>query len=278
MQDLYILANEIRRDFKKVAFVRDGCVNIMTSPDEFIKIRSRSELPDMDKVPSMEKYVNDRLKNFDEYAKYIDSSFDEGMIITDMALLLCSDRIAECLYIGDCHYYFGIMHIYGKEFRHKMDMYDALPTLKQKNPLTLRDLVIQATQGLYIQDNKAVVLDHVAYIAKNYNTYLEKPEKLDKVKMYGYIHMGEVTWMDIEESAFIETKVEGGKSIYILESLNLENVESVLRSRNAFDFTGVKRYPYPIAILEDRELSYFVKERKKNANIIFRKGLKTGRT
>lgn len=271
MQDLYILANEIRKDFKKVAFVRNNCVNIMDGPNKVIQIKDKSELPDMSKVKSMEDYVSDRLKNFDDYVGYIDSSFDEGLLITDMALLLCADRIAEVLYIGDCYYYFGIMHVYGKEYYHKLDLYDTLPICKQKNPLTLRDLVVKATQGIYIQGSRAVILDNTAYIAKSYNTYIERPEHIEKVKMVGYIHMGEVTWMEIEQDAFAAIKVEGGKLIKILKTLDLESVDSILRKKSALDFAGVKTYPYPIAILDDGELSYYVKERKKYANLLFRK-------
>lgn len=270
MQDLYKLANEIRMKYKKVAYVSDMYVSIMLSPDKVIKIKNWTELPDMEKIPSMEKYVEERLKNFDEYVKYIDSAFDAGIIITDMSLLLCADRIAEKLWIGDCYYYFGVMHIYTKEFKHKLDMYDTLPVIKQENPLTLRDLVLKATQGLYIQDNKAVILDNVAYVAKNYSVY-EQLEKLERVKIYGYIHMGEVTWLDIDSSAFTAVNVKGGKVIQLLNTIDKSRIDSVLRKRNATDFVGIKTYPYPIAILEDGEISYFVKERKMNVNILFRK-------
>lgn len=246
-----ILANELRKTKKRVIYTKGDGEKIfcMETPDV------EKEYKEGSKLKSMNGYVQERLERFDAHLLSIDAAFDIGYAITDIHLLRFVDLIAQYLYIGDVYYEAGIVFIYGKQFNNRIDVYDMLPSILEKNPLTLKSLALEATKAQYVDNYTGVILDDVCYIARNYHFFKTNTET---TPIKGYIANGKLTWTDVDESAFIELATKEGANVRILKA-EKNRVEVVYRSKKVYNFKGLKKYPYPIAILEDGEYAFYAK-------------------
>jgi len=261
VKDLYIKANELRREYKKCVYVQNGKLWAATGIDSQVELTPALE-KQLSKHPSMDKHIPTLLKNFDGFVVELDRCFDAGYYIEDFNIILLADAIARLLRIGDVHYWEAVLYVKGKGFTHKMDVYDALPTILADSPTTLKSLVIQSECVMYVQDYTAIVIEDIAYVASNYNSYLKcEREKYPQLAMFGYIYQGELRWEQLSTDHFSVLKAEGGKEIKVLTKKKKE-IAVVLRKKSMTDVLGIKKYPYPIAILEDEELSYYAKIRK----------------
>jgi len=254
--DLLKLSNELRRDTKKCVFVSDGKIMYHATPLDSEELKEPYK-KSMRKVKNIKEEMERRLEQFDAYLPSLDKVMDPGYLIVDTSVLLLANEIARLLFIGDVYYYSGTLYIEGKGYRHKEDVYDALPILRKPHAMSLLELVKMSGYAVYLQDNSAAMLDGVAYIAKNYKYYKDRPVyETEKLMCEGYIHNGDIHWAEIRLDHFEEARADGEKTIKVLTKVK-HQIDSVIRGELCRGINlKYRKFPYPIAILEDDELSY----------------------
>lgn len=260
LYELLKKANEIRRTTRKVVFVKNselktykpGTAIVADYQDKnsFTAIFSKS----------CDDISRKRIKNFQLYVSKLIACFPTGKPVEEEHVISCADKIAELFLLGDCYYEYGNIVVKGKEFGNRSDLFTYLPIMYEENPTLFEDLSEGADTVSYLQSNCAMILDGVAYIAKTQSVYQSKPSKLDGVKIFGYLVNGKIKWVDVDKTAYVDTKTKGGKVIKVLNTIDMSCVDSILRNISVTDFRGIKVHKYPIAILEDGEYTFYLKE------------------
>lgn len=262
MIDQLVVANELRRDTKKCVFVHDGKIMYHATPFDYEELKEPFN-KSVRKVKNFPEEIEVRLDKFDAYLPSLEKVMDPGYPLNENHILLLANEIARLLFIPDVYFFRGTLYIEGKGYRHKEDVYDALPILRKPYALALSDLVKMSGYAIYLQDNNAAMLDGIAYVARSYKYYKNRPlHEIESTMCEGYLHNGELHWMEIRKEFFEEVKVEREKTIKVL-SRNKHLFSSVLRGELVRGSAKkYRKFPYPIAELEDGEYSYLAELRR----------------
>lgn len=256
MIDLLKISNELRRDTKRCVFVHDGKIMYHATPLDYMELKEPYKKT-VRKVKNHSDEMERRLDTFDAYLPSLEKVMDPGYLLEDAHILLLANEIARLLFVNDVYYYQGTLYIEGKGYRHKEDVYDTLPILRKPHALSLLELVKMSGYAVYLQDNNSAILDGVAYVAKSYKYYRDRPlYETENLMCEGYIHNGELQWAEIRLDHFEETKTDGEKVIKILSKIK-HTIDSVVRGELCRGINmRYRKFPYPIAVLEDDEFSY----------------------
>lgn len=279
------LANNLRKDYSMVVY---NIYNPETGITSTVAASAgeKGELKVIDKVPSKEelstflteqKGDSSLASNLDIYEQHFHSLFEDG-IVDEIRLLLLCGYISSYIKLGDIYLEGNTIKALGIPYLDYRTLLSELPALvsmesRKKLRKGLEELASLALQYEFIQNDKAVVLDGVAYIAESNAAMLGKPTRY---YIEGYLNNGKVIWTYVDQTKFKKIEVETDafkekdkvKEILLLETLFYSSLYTVYRSVLKDELVKVIQSPYPVAILEDGVYAFYFETKEDNEEAV----------
>jgi hypothetical protein len=256
---MYRKANDVRRIFGIPAYTDGEYIMVPTGEATKMNINNATNVSQLRQIKVSESLQKTKIQQLKGDKKGVESLFRLPEVTEESLLFLCN-VLARKLYLPV--YLHGNIIVVGDKTAKNLSELKAVIFGGKKEDIpvykALRDIADKSDTSIMIQDGKACVLDGVAYLAATYQDYISvNPNVQSKVVLMGYLKDGNPVWEKIDQSKYTSAKAEGDKSIRILHTLDKEKVKEVYRTKTVS--IGVKAYSYPIAILEDGALAYYVK-------------------
>lgn len=260
------LANSIRKKYKSVTYLKESTLEVMTfdgNKEVPIKRNLIGQISNKESLNTKNIVDIEEVKHLIFYNNLIINNAVFGVDEEYGNLYVC-DMISKYLKVGDIHLHNNKIYIHGEKMNTKPELFLRLPEIifntskENHSVITLDNLAKKAYSSEYVQEDKAVILDGVAYIAES-QTILG--QKVGSYYMEGYIFKDQVIWSRLDRDKFKVIQTEQG-DIHLLETLVFSDLDIVYRTIKENERSKTIEAPYPIAILEDGAYAYYFENKE----------------